>query len=229
MEKEGVFWRVLDSSKDAIIITDLKIPMKVSFWNKKAEETFGYKRSEVLGKINPALPEEHKLEMQSVRKEIIKGNEMLYKSKRRTKEGKLIDVLVKSHPFRRNDKISGIITSITPLTEIKDAQDMTATIRKRQQIRKRSFFQIREKLLLELLKGEHTINELSVKTGINWRTVESHLVYLVGRGLIKEVFSSEYVRIFRISDFGRSYILGKGNHKMNGYMRLNKNTIKIQK
>ncbi len=227
MEKEGDFWIVLDSSKDAVIITDLKLPMKISFWNKKAEELLGYKRIDVLGRKNPAIPEEYQPELGLIMKEILKGNEVSYKSKRLTKEGKMIDVLVKAHPFKREDIISGIITEIRPLAEIKSAKNIITHIRKKQQIKKRSFIQIRKRILSELLEGERTINELSIRTNTNWRTVESHLVYLVGRGLIKEVFSSEYVRIFRITELGKLHSSGNDNLRINSQNRLNKQIVGI--
>ena len=42
---------------------------------------------------------------------------------------------------------------------------------------------------------------------VNWKTVENHLTYLVGRRLVHEVFSSKYVRIFEITEFGQRYLL----------------------
>ena len=40
-------------------------------------------------------------------------------------------------------------------------------------------------------------------TGINWKTVEKHLTYLLGKKLIEEVYNSDYLRIFDLTDKGR--------------------------
>ena len=73
---------------------------------------------------------------------------------------------------------------------------------------KKTFGEIRKDILLSLNENiECTINFISTDTSINWRTVESHLVYLVGRGYAKEVFTSNYVRILRLTDKGQALSL----------------------
>jgi len=71
---------------------------------------------------------------------------------------------------------------------------------------KRTFVNIRIMILQCLTKGQFTINQISHKTSINWKTVENHLTYLLGRGLVHEVLKSEYVRIFEITEEGRIFI-----------------------
>ena len=71
---------------------------------------------------------------------------------------------------------------------------------------KRTFGKIRQKILLSLSDDKKTINEISRKSDINWRTVENHLTYLSGRGLVNEAFSSEYVRIFEITEEGEEFV-----------------------
>ena len=34
-----------------------------------------------------------------------------------------------------------------------------------------------------LTKGRMTINQIAIDSGINWRTVEKHLTYLIGKKL----------------------------------------------
>lgn len=72
---------------------------------------------------------------------------------------------------------------------------------------KRTFIEIRKDILKCLSQGQNTINNISNQTGINWKTVDNHLVYLMGRGLVDEVFSSEYVRIFELTEAGKDYVL----------------------
>jgi len=71
---------------------------------------------------------------------------------------------------------------------------------------KRTFHEIRELLLLSLAIGKKAINQLASAAGVNWRTTENHLTYLLGRGMVVEVFTSDYVRIFELSEKGKEYI-----------------------
>ena len=74
--------------------------------------------------------------------------------------------------------------------------------------KKRTFSELRHIILVMLLSGQQTTNQLSIKTGINWRTVEAHLTFLIGKGLVTEVLKSEYVRIFRLTDAGMQHASG---------------------
>lgn len=67
---------------------------------------------------------------------------------------------------------------------------------------KRTFHVLRLAILNALSIGRQTINQIAVKAGINWRTVELHLTYLSGKGYVREIYSSQYVRIFIITDKG---------------------------
>ena len=71
---------------------------------------------------------------------------------------------------------------------------------------KRPFSIIRNTILLELLKGDRTINQIAVNTNINWKTVENHLTYLLGKRFVQEIFSSRFVRIFSMSPHGKLHI-----------------------
>lgn len=75
---------------------------------------------------------------------------------------------------------------------------------------KRTFKDIRTSILICLSSGQHTINEISYKAKINWKTVELHLTYLVGRRLANEIVSSKYVRIFELSEDGKTYVRSLG-------------------
>jgi len=63
---------------------------------------------------------------------------------------------------------------------------------------KRKFKEIRQIILKNFQKGERTVNEIAQSTGLTWRTVDNHLVYLIGKGLVEPVFVSAYVRIYRL-------------------------------
>ena len=63
---------------------------------------------------------------------------------------------------------------------------------------KRKFKEIRQIILKDFEKGERTVNEIAQSTGLTWRTVNNHLIYLIGKGLVEPVFVSEYVRIYKL-------------------------------
>ncbi|HSU72410.1 MAG TPA: hypothetical protein VLJ21_01000, partial [Candidatus Binatia bacterium] len=57
---------------------------------------------------------------------------------------------------------------------------------------KRKYAELRQLILTNLSAGQKTVNQVATETGINWRTVDNHLVYLTGRGFLREVFNSPY-------------------------------------
>jgi len=71
---------------------------------------------------------------------------------------------------------------------------------------KRTFEEIRELILVELAKGKRTLNQLAKESGINWKTTDNHLTYLIGKSLVIEVFNSPYVRIFELTEKGKGYV-----------------------
>ncbi|MBI4450817.1 hypothetical protein HY642_02495 [Candidatus Woesearchaeota archaeon] len=71
---------------------------------------------------------------------------------------------------------------------------------------KRTFSALREHLVATLGDGRKTVNQLASDAGINWRTVDNHLIYLVGTGLVREVFSSPHVRIVELTEKGKEFV-----------------------
>lgn len=72
--------------------------------------------------------------------------------------------------------------------------------------RRRPFSDIRRDILRALALGRSTVNDLSRKTDINWKTVDNHLIYLCGRGWAEKVFDSPYVKIFDITEDGHDHL-----------------------
>jgi len=72
--------------------------------------------------------------------------------------------------------------------------------------KKRKFDQIRDIILHDLLEGKKTINKIASDSGINWKTVERHIIFLIGKGMIHEVFNSPYVKIVELTDKGKEYV-----------------------
>jgi len=95
-------------------------------------------------------------------------------------------------------------------------QDLTAVINHLNLGPKRTFTTIRNIILIFLSKGELSINEISQLSGINWKTVENHLTYLIGKKLVKENFSSRYVRLLTLTKRGEQHVL-KLRDKLSNY------------
>ncbi|MBI2176548.1 hypothetical protein HYU40_04370 [Candidatus Woesearchaeota archaeon] len=70
---------------------------------------------------------------------------------------------------------------------------------------RRTFRELRQAILIALLSGQQTTNEISIGTGINWRTAETHLTFLVNKGFVAEVVKLEYVRIFNLTPIGEEH------------------------
>ncbi len=75
---------------------------------------------------------------------------------------------------------------------------------------KKKFAEIRKLILDNLKSGQKTVNKISSETRINWKTVDNHIIYLIGRGYVKEVFVSPYVKIFELAERGKEFLAIKG-------------------
>jgi len=80
---------------------------------------------------------------------------------------------------------------------------------------KRTFGVLRDILLAALSGGQKTVNQLATESGVNWKTVDNHLIFLVGKGWARIVFSSQYVKIFELSEQGRVILAAKKGPKKN--------------
>src|SRR3989344_3554331 len=106
-------------------------------------------------------------------------------------------LLVNTMPLYFNDSFYGLMCVIQ---NVKSLRKILSTPL---EDKKRTFIEIRERLLFVLSHKRKTINQIANDSGVNWKTVEKHLTYFVGKGLVEEVFSSEYVRIFELTSKGK--------------------------
>lgn len=65
---------------------------------------------------------------------------------------------------------------------------------------KKTFEEIRKLILKDLQKGQRTVNQISDSTKLTWRTVDGHLIHLIGKGLVEPVFISQYVKIYKLRE-----------------------------
>jgi diguanylate cyclase (GGDEF)-like protein/PAS domain S-box-containing protein len=91
---------IVESSEDAIIGKTLD--GTISSWNKGAEQLFGYRCEEVLGRhISVVIPASHQKEENQVLEDIRNGVALRsYQTVRRGKDGRMIDISVTVSPLR---------------------------------------------------------------------------------------------------------------------------------
>jgi two-component system CheB/CheR fusion protein len=116
---------VVESSDDAIFSKTLDGTIRT--WNAGAEEIYGYAAHEVLGKpITITAPYGQEEEMAAILKRIRSGEKVRHlETKRRRKDGELIDVSMTISPIQGQD---GVVTGVSVV-----ARDITELKRKQQE------------------------------------------------------------------------------------------------
>ena len=197
--KEDVIRRFKASDK-AIAIVDKN--GHITSWSHGAERLFGYKREEIVGNKIPIIPPGLMSQVRAVTKDSIIYGSVRYKTRRLRKDGKSVDVILTVAPLRnKNDEV------IATYNLYQDYEGIIHSYKTKDG--KRTFDEIRMLLMLSLYNSQKTINQIANETNINWKTVDNHLTYLVGRALSKEIFSSDFARIFELTDEGREILIRK--------------------
>jgi predicted transcriptional regulator len=94
---------------------------------------------------------------------------------------------------------------------------------------RRTFHDLRRVILISLVSGQKTVNQVSRSTKINWRSVVIHLNYLVEKGLVRNLVNSPYVKIFELSETGKEFIALLGLDLEKSANQESKKELKIQK
>ena len=126
----------VESSEDAIVGKTLD--GRVTSWNKGAEKVFGYTRKEMVGRpINVLFPADRKNEEPAILERIKRGEFVdHYETKRRRKDGRLIDISVTISPIRGADgRIIGASKVARDITERKRLEREILEISEREQRR----------------------------------------------------------------------------------------------
>ena len=205
MGNESMFYQTLNDSSEIVLAVDLN--GKVIIWNTGAEEFFGYNKIDVIGNFLP-ITHQSSEELKLILEKTKNNQSLTFKSQKKNKFNQYTELLVSTTPIYTDNVISGFLAVIKELSLVKSATYLTS-IPNAVRESKRTFLQLREKILINLLNGRKTINQISTETGINWKTADNHVIYLAGRGFAREVFSSPYVKIFEITDRGLEQLSNK--------------------
>jgi PAS domain S-box-containing protein len=116
---------IVESSDDAIIGKTLD--GIITSWNKGAEEIYGYKADEVIGKhISILVPSGYPDDIPQIIEKIRRGERVVhYKTKRARKDGTVIDVSLTVSPIKnREGRLLGASTIARDITERKKAEKL---------------------------------------------------------------------------------------------------------
>jgi PAS domain S-box-containing protein len=211
---EEIASSIINNSSNAVIATDLDC--KILLWNKAAENLFGYKQEEILGTTIPIIRNINGYEFTRIIEESKNNNSLMFRTQKLDKNNNTLDIVIQTNPIKINNEIIGIAFHIQNFEPIKSLTYLPINETPMDREAKRTFHVIRDLILCTLNSKKKTINQISQDSGINWRTVEKHLTFLIGKRLVSEVFSSEYVRIFETTENGLQHIEKiKQNYKQN--------------
>ena len=191
-------------TSEAIIALDLN--GKVLFWNNAAEKLFGYKKDNLIGKYIPIISNQSKFELNYVIQKTIEGKQTNFRTQKQSKDGSILDLIFATNPITNQlGEIIGVSIIVQQMPLLKKISYLPLDIDPIIRGQKRTFEEIRNLIMLNI-NNKKTINQIANDSGVNWRTVEKHLTFLMGKKLVKEIFSSEYVRIFELTELGNLHI-----------------------
>lgn len=123
MEKLLHWGAIIDSSDDAII--SKSVDGYITSWNKGAQRLYGYTPEEVIGKpVSILMPPEKENDFPYIMNQLHAGNRVEhYETKRKTKDGRIIDVSLTVSPIKdRQGNIIGASKIARDITELKDLE-----------------------------------------------------------------------------------------------------------
>ncbi len=217
MQEYELISNIIKGSNEAIIAIDLA--GKVTLWNKSAERLFGYQEKETLGKPVPFIKNKFSYELDTVINSAKEGKSLNFKTTKESKNKDEMDLVISTTPLYKNNEVVGVSAIIQEASLFKKISYLSFDIPLTQREPKRTFSEIRDIIFLTLSSGKKTINQISTESDINWRTVEKHLTYLIGKRYVNEIFSSEYVRIFELTPLGYEYTEEIKNEHLERHIR----------
>ena len=204
MFDKDIVLSLVNNSNEAIIAINLD--GKVILWNKSAENLFGMSQEKVLGKLFPLVKNKASFELETILTKTKEGKSINFKTQKQTKDGDELDLIFHVNPLYKNNAIIGASIIIQQSELLKKVSYLQVNQEEIEREPKRTFEVIRDLILVTINLDKKTINQISSESGINWRTVEKHLTYLLGKKFVAEIFSSEYVRIFELTEYGRNQL-----------------------
>jgi two-component system cell cycle sensor histidine kinase/response regulator CckA len=114
---------LLDAAPLAIIALDAE--SRITMWNPAAERLFGWAANEVIGRPPPVVSDEHIPEYMQLRDTVLAGGSVTgFETRRRRKDGSLVDVLLSAAPLQDGTgSVSGVVVLQVDVTERKGLEE----------------------------------------------------------------------------------------------------------
>lgn len=121
-ERTQVFEAILSASPVAIDVLDRD--GNVILWNEAAERIFGWSAAEVVGGAPPMVPEGQRPEFESVLDAVLRDERRMgYETRRRRKDGSLVDVAVWAAPLEDEEgEVTGAVGLFADITGRKQVE-----------------------------------------------------------------------------------------------------------
>ena len=212
LQKTSKFKGFLDKNISSEIINDCGVIFicslegNVLFWNLNAEKLFGYKSIDILGSQLPFITQHSEFELEHIINEVSNNKKIVFRTQKSSVDGNILDLVMSVFPVKSESKITGFCVFVNEYSDIKSVCYIPLLDNSIIREQKRTFIQLRNIIIATLSSSKKTINQIANDSGINWKTVEKHLTHLIGKKLVDEVFSSEYVRIFELTNIGRTHL-----------------------
>ncbi len=127
-QSEERYRQLLESLPDPVVVYNLK--GEALYVNPAFEQTFGYRREELLGRSIAFVPEENWPETRAAIEAILAGQKVLLETRRRTRAGRLLDVQLTSTLYRdEKGRPAGNIVILRDISGRKEAERRLAEYR----------------------------------------------------------------------------------------------------
>jgi PAS domain S-box-containing protein len=103
-------------------VVSLDLEGRVQTWSPAAEETFGWRREEVLGRPLPNIPDSRREEFSRLRQAVLGGEILRVETRRRRKNGEVFPARVSSAPLRMGPTIVGMMALVEDVTDRRHAE-----------------------------------------------------------------------------------------------------------
>jgi PAS domain S-box-containing protein len=121
-ESEERYRKVLEASPDAVAVYDQS--GRITYLNPAFEQTFGWNLEDLMGKGIDFVPEHEKKKTYEAVMRTLKGENVLLESQRLTRDGRLLDIQLKTAIFLDAEgKLAGDVVIYRDITEKKRAEE----------------------------------------------------------------------------------------------------------
>ncbi|HXG69855.1 MAG TPA: PAS domain S-box protein [Gemmatimonadaceae bacterium] len=125
---------LIEASPLAIVTVDLE--RRVKLWNPAAERLFGWTAGEVVGQVEPHVPETKHSDLEEIREKALRGDGFVsFETRRIRKDGRLVDVNLSASALRNGTgALSGLMGIYADTTERKRLEEQVRQSQKMEAI-----------------------------------------------------------------------------------------------